>query len=162
MPCGIGGPVQQVYVVRASCRMQWDGALSRRRAGHRASDACWSDGTLRARLDLHGEGDKVVCRRFGGESNPCTSDSGHNVTRTDPFAAGGWQPPPDIISERVHTLATARTFFCATLCALRTSHACEHTRMAQDRTKRCLQCVRRASPSRPLDFHVSPVFPPVS
>ena len=53
--------------------------------------------TLRARLDLDNDGDKVVFRRLCGESDLRTLDVGHTVIRADPFATGGWRPPPDII-----------------------------------------------------------------
>ena len=56
--------------------------------------------TLRARLDLGPDGDKVVFFRCGGESDLRPWKSGHTLIRAGQFAKGGWQPPPEIISRR--------------------------------------------------------------
>ena len=60
--------------------------------------------SLRARLDLDEGGNKAVFFRLGGESDLRTLESGHIVIWADPFATGGWHPPPQIISrhEKMH------------------------------------------------------------
>ena len=47
--------------------------------------------TLQASLDLNGDGDKVICRQFGGESSLRTLQSGHTVICADQFDPDGWQ-----------------------------------------------------------------------
>ena len=54
--------------------------------------------TLCGRLDLDTDGDQVVFRRFGRESDIRTLESGHTLIRDDQLATGGWHPPPEIIS----------------------------------------------------------------
>ena len=49
--------------------------------------------TLQANLDLTDDGDKVIFRRFGGESSLRTLQSGHTVIRADQFDPDGWQLP---------------------------------------------------------------------
>ena len=49
--------------------------------------------TLHASLDLTEDGDKVICRQFGGESSLPALQSGHTVIRADQFDPDGWQLP---------------------------------------------------------------------
>ena len=49
--------------------------------------------TLQASLDLTEDGDKVICRQFGGESSLPALQSGHTVIRADQFDPDGWQLP---------------------------------------------------------------------
>ena len=50
-------------------------------------------GTLQAGLDLDDNGDKVIFRKFGGESPLRTLQSGHTAIRADQFDPDGWQLP---------------------------------------------------------------------
>ena len=87
--------------------------------------------TLRARLDLDQDGDKVEFRRFGRESDLRNLECGHTVIRADQFATGGWHPPPGIISRhekvplKIHTIKAGR---------LRTDRSTNH-RMNTDNPK---------------------------